>query len=62
MSLIKVSLLVLVGTLQAANLTFTKQTLDDMANYYKPGSVYDPDYFYNNLTSCFDKFNDDLSA
>jgi len=48
--------------LKAADLTFTKQTLDDMANFYEKGAVYDPDYFNHNLTSCFDKFNDDLSA
>merc|ERR1712166_861413 len=51
-------LISLVGA-TAADTTNMKKMLDDMADFYKKGDVYDPEYF-EELTTCLAKFDDDL--
>ena len=46
----------------AQTLTDMKQALDDMADFYIPGSVYDPDYFNKNITECLAKWDDNILA
>lgn len=51
-------LISLVGA-AANDTTHMKKMLDDMADFYKKGDVYDPEYF-KELTTCMAKFDDDL--
>jgi len=39
--------------------THMKQMLDDMADYYEKGAVYDPAYF-TTLKTCMAKYNDTI--
>ena len=39
--------------------THMKRMLDDMADFYKKGDVYDPQYF-ETLKTCMAKYNDTL--
>lgn len=38
---------------------FMKKMLDDMADYYEAGAVYDPEYF-EELATCMAKYDDEL--
>ena len=52
-------LISLVSATTAADTTNMKKMLDDMADFYKKGDVYDPEYF-EELTTCMAKYDDDL--
>ena len=49
----------LVGATTAAETVHMRKMLDDMADFYKKGAVYDPEYF-EELTTCMTKYDDDL--
>ena len=51
-------LIALVGA-ASNDTTHMKKMLDDMADFYKKGDVYDPEYFAE-LTTCMAKYDDDL--
>ena len=54
-----VSAQVLPKSVDPNDTTFMKQMLDDMADYYKKGDVYDPEYF-GTLKTCMAKYNDTI--
>ena len=43
----------------AADTTHMRKMLDDMADHYNKGAVYDPEYF-EELVTCMGKYDDDL--
>ena len=56
-----VTLCLLVSLVGAAanDTVHMRKMLDDMADHFKKGAVYDPEYF-EELTTCLKKYDDDL--